>query len=39
METGRLYLVFELIATDLKKYMDNQVGMIDQDLVRVSNLY
>lgn len=34
MENDRLYLIFELIDTDLKKYMDNTPGMLCPQLVQ-----
>ena len=36
MEPGRLYLVFELIDTDLKKFMDHSDAPLRPDLVQVS---
>ena len=33
---GRLYLVFEFVDKDLKKYMDHVTGDIDPKLVQVS---
>jgi serine/threonine protein kinase len=35
MDPARLYLVFELVDTDLKKYMDNYQGPLAPELVHV----
>ena len=35
MDPGRLYLVFELVDTDLKKLMDSADGPFSPDLVQV----
>lgn len=32
---GRLYLVFEFVDMDLKKYMDSVNGMLDPELIKV----
>lgn len=34
MEPGRLALVFELVDTDLKKYMDGSSGPLSLDLIK-----
>jgi len=33
-EDGRLYLVFEFLEKDLKKYMESTTGLLDAGLVR-----
>lgn len=37
MEPARLYLIFELIDTDLKKFMDSSDDPLPPDLVQVSS--
>lgn len=37
MEPGRLYLVFELVDTDLKKYMDSSSEPLDPSLIKVAS--
>lgn len=39
MEPGRLYLVFELVDTDLKKYMDSSAEPLDPSLIKVASHY
>ena len=34
---GRLYLVFEFVDMDLKKYMESIHGSLDPELIRVSS--
>ena len=38
-ESGKLYLVFEYLLMDLKKYMDTTNGPIDKQLIKVSENY
>jgi cyclin-dependent kinase 1/cyclin-dependent kinase 3/cyclin-dependent kinase 2 len=38
MDAGKLYLVFEFMDMDLKKYMDSTDGNLDPQLVQVRYL-
>lgn len=35
---GKLYLIFEFVDRDLKKYMEATQGMLDPMLVKVGNI-
>lgn len=38
-QDNRLYLVFEFMQMDLKKYMDSVKGNLDPMLIKVKNTY
>ena len=38
-QDNRIYLVFEYMLMDLKKYMDTVRGQVDTMLVKVSNVH